>query len=535
MNMSKLHWLKSLMAVCTVLISGPAFAQPKNEFKITSFIPERFEDFAWMVDGQAGIDADFTKRTAETHLTTGLSQSVSRSNRTLYNVFFSTRPTYELYSRDFSLLVDLQLYLRYLHESSYSHDTTSAPLRLYTEDEHGGNANGLARLWPTIRGESYLLGDIFGGLEAIGQLSYDYSPSSDYSLEARGYYESEDGYVGNNYDMRKSESSQSGRNNWIRGIARVGLGRVYSGYYASTAIYFADELRRRGLLKGELDKDQMLALTEMIYQRRLLHAIDSREFQIETYQMLLDFAMSEGMIDSTLTASLVLQDVWRSFPGFDRRFGWKVSLGYGFALTYSSSQSTTTDIYRSLRVRFHRDSVNVVDTVSFVDESATRSYHTKSTPHQPYLVFRAEDYRPLSLKWQFDVVVEGIAYFNWYSDQRTDVSRLRTSDWYTLDVDASLRCILSSRSNITFQGFAAYEHKQESSLNEHQAVTSTRTPSQLNWSLGSRFDLRIAMPTTMRIGTAVESVTDDNVYKFSNTSQRDLRLSLSVGVTHHIY
>ena len=267
-------------------------------------------------------------------------------------------------------------------------------------------------LLPTLNCKEYSHGDFFTALEATGQLSYDYQPSKKLWSEAHNRCQSEGGYIAVYDDVRSTRSSSTNRNNFVRGVVSIGFGRMYSGYHAATAIYFCDELRKRGLLRKELEYDQLLALTELVYQRRLLHAIDSREFQIETWQQLLDYAQSEGLIDSSNTASLVLQDVWRYFPTDARKFGWQVSFGRAIEFSYTSGQSLTTETHHLLGVQFHKDSVGVVDTISYDNTKYTRSSHNKNTTELQYLTLGTKFSRPLSLKWQFDGSVEGRAYLN---------------------------------------------------------------------------------------------------------------------------
>jgi len=533
--MSKLRWFVALVTAYAALTSGLSFAQTKEEFKITSFIPEKFKDLEWTVDGNAALAGSKSKNSSWQSSPSYWDQARSHSNELVLDLIGRTWPTYNWYSRKQSIRVDLPLDLRYLNNSYDSYNTTANPSYLGASEQHKGYSRLRVRLSPTVKFQEYSFGDWFSSLDATGQLMYDYDPNS---YDTRDGHRSSRfvGWLAEREDVyRKTETSTTARNNWVRGVVSVGFGRIYSGYYAATAIYFCNELRRRGLLRHEFDFDQMLALTEMIYQRRLLHAVDSREFQIETYQMLLDYAQSEGLVDSSNTASLVLQDVWRSFPGDARDFGWQVSFGRGFEFRYSSQQSTTSEAYRLLRIRYQNDSLDVVDTLSYTNTKSARTFHAKSTNELQYMVLRTAFSRPLSLKWQFDGQAEGRAYLNWTSDPYSDGSKHKTSGKYALDIDALLRCFFSSRSSASFEGTIVYERKVESLIDRDGNEVSAFEPSAASWSLGSRLDLRVSMPTTLSIGASVASHTNETEYSTAYSYNSGLQYSVSVGLSHHIY
>jgi hypothetical protein len=295
-------------------------------------------------------------------------------------------------------------------------------------------------------------------------------------------------------------------------------------------MYLVEELKDKNLLKQEPTSDQMLELTELIYQYRQKHAVDFRLHKIEALEAIAEYLISQGIaVGNRALTILIIEDVWDFFPVFSRRFGYKVKAGLGYRYGHTGEQSTSD---------------GTCGTVTYpggvVEWFPCRSYRENTgTLTAPFLLARAEYRRPINHRRQLDLDWEARYYLDakskwvWnhgaYAADTDDNDgsgsleghwstkefEIEYQSFYSLDCAALARCILSSRTYLTLSGNLGYGHLDRgitaldmglihAEPGETPVIEDTTYagPSFSDWyySLGVGLTYRITIPLELTVG-----------------------------------
>jgi len=314
-------------------------------------------------------------------------------------------------------------------------------------------------------------------------------------------------------------------------------------------MYMVEELRRENLLQRELTFDEMMALTDTIYQYRQRHVIDRRIRRIEALGAVLTYLVSAGAIsDPGPYGYLIIQDVWDYFPrgrSNSREFGYRISAGPGIEYNRSSSQRTSVFVTSIVDMRTYPDSAGVVDTIRESSDTSHRYDYMKTISSAPSLTGQIEYHRPLSRRWQLDGQT-GITYFmDAYTtiESEEDIRHTSYDDYYRISASTQATYIYDSRTLLRLRGQGNFSSRAteirreifDSNVNDPEPVPDSKRESW-NWSLYADLEYRMAIPTTLHLTVSYRSnYYQSEILHLVEESRSDDRISLSARIDHYLY
>jgi hypothetical protein len=317
----------------------------------------------------------------------------------------------------------------------------------------------------------------------------------------------------------------------------VGWGRIYMGTYAATALYMINELRSHALLAAEPDYRVLDSLSEIIYQYRLKHAVDSRLLRIEALSAVVNYLKSRGIIDNAgPVASLYLQDIWDYFPRDYRPFGFRSRLILGISRIWQWDAGGQTEWWDNMSVLTYPDSAGVVDT-SFSSVTQTSAYNSSDDTRLRYFGAAVEYEHPLDLRTQLSASLMGRSYFNSGQNEggfSTDYSR-----FYDLGCSLGVGYIVSSRTRLDFSSQLTYTSRGEVNWSDDDPVNVSPVSDyhDLTYKLSARATYRLAIPTALTLSAEYSG---DNSklpswYDYSAGKTASHGYSLGFSINHYLY
>jgi hypothetical protein len=543
--------------ILTCWASSMRAAEPS--FSIDSYIPEKFVDFRWSVDGSFQLGGQRHDSNDDyVGLPLRSREATSSYDRQSLRLSTSSSYRYETIPRFLSVSggISANAANRNSRSSNIGIDTLGFP-DVSSMDSDSKDYN--FAFSQTTEAGQYIVDDFFVSAFCKLKSSYWEIPGQEGTLSSTNYYQfSSDSMRMNIYDRRTDFTSE--RKTYSFDVRFMpGWGRVYEGQYAATALYMVDELKREGLLRRTPSAEEMRALTEIIYQYRLKHVIDKRLHKIEALSQVLDYLQKNDIADNADPYGyLLIQDVWDYFPNFYRPFGSRIRVGAGVDMYFSRSRESSDEEIRQIETEFYIYDPDVVDTIYDYKDSYVGYHHEKVIRRSSYLSFLAEYFKPISLRWQIDLASEvryyfsayqsvtdhGIIYFDWstFVDRFTD-SYTDYNAYHVIDLWGAARYIHDSRTSAEFETAYTHNHRN-SSIRDH--VIDKQTGSDII-SLPERYDTsngkltlrssikyRISIPTTLSVNLQYDIISSE-LLRDSLSEHDDSGYSIRVNIIHHLY
>jgi hypothetical protein len=524
-------------------------------FTVDSYIPDYFYDFEWRIDGgmrllggtgTLGRDIPFLFGADRIDSHTSDRQSLDFSSHTTYR--YQTIPHF--------LKLTLGAIAHYDHINALSSHHTDDPGNLtdFTDNSSNNHSYNL-QISPTFDGGVYIFSDFL--LSAT--FGFQYDTRGTFSGKSSDYTEHVD-VIGIDSTVRyivdRTVDNSDDRKAYSADIAVMpGWGRVYEGYFAATALYMIDELRREGRLNREPTPEEMRELCDLIYHYRLKHPVDTRLLKIDALQHVMDFFIERNIIgDPGPYGYLLIQDVWDYFPRQSRLFGFRFRVGPGISFTrYRSDRSMDEDRYYVYYFTYPTGN----DTINSSRSEVVRSASLKNEYRRTYLAAMAEYHKPLDIRWQLDALVSARYYPDayrisnssgreYYSDAPNSGG---TSDLYTvynamyrIDATGVIWYILNSRtsSNLSIgyirDHYNSALHQTYTSLPGSSSVEPVGRDNQEIGYLSLRGTLvyRLAIPTTLTVLAEYDHQTQE-IYQETTTNRHDHGYEFSVMISHYLY
>lgn len=551
-----------MLAGLFFLISPCRLAAQGETFGVDSYIPERFTDTEWRIYGGLYLNGSDDDGVSTTNpLSRYVLESFNNDQDDLrMNMGYFFRYRYETVPKYLDAEMSLEGRLNYRDATQSSQRIDTIDQTYSSESTYDQNYHTI-NVYPRIDAGMYVSGDFFLSLIGFAGTSYSEYPADDHTYRSTSITEDGIDYI-YTYFSESAYNNTADIKNYSFGLEILpGVGRVYEGKFASTAMYIIDELRSNRILAREPTAGQMQALSEIIYLDLMRHSVDYRIYRIEAVQAIMDYLISEGiLIDSNPYVHLVVQDVWTYFPRDSRRFGLRARAGFGFAYDYESSQVTNLADHYSLNTRHHEDTPDVLDTIYLSTGSFHHYRYDKTAMSYPYIRGEADYYKPLNHRWHFNVSAGGSYYLGAKSKRQWDnidyalsapftpdtVAKAREdidfSNFYEFDCQVLLNYIFSSRTQGIFTITAGYSGVDQE-ITENVTVGSVSTaevyegPSCSDWQYSARMSIiyRISIPTT--ISLSARYFAGDNVKSlFGRYDERDNKgYNLNIDLTHYVF
>lgn len=406
------------MLVLTALSSGAASTwagEPDStKFRIQDYIPERFTDFQWRLDGsvRTGDDTHDTDTIYSDNLkhnqTTGPNEIESGGFGIVNNWRYRYETRQGLFDCTFGITTSFN------HRDSETANSLVDTLGLPRNEDSSQSESDYSFDFP-VQAEfrRYVIGDAF--LEVEGSFWYFYDQNNDHNIDIRHSVTGDDtpGWLKISDSRRDDKFRYINRRVDFAGEIRLGWGRVYRGKYASTAISIVDQLKRSGLITRTPNRSEMLELTRLVHGYREGHGPDEREYRASTLQGIVMLLHNQGVTaDESAAVLLLVEDVLDYFPTGDRSFGWNAQVGFGGHDVYYNNQGDYDLRYSWTVSRSNPDSTLIIDTLQFSSSHSVHSYETRNFRPADHIALNLSYYRPLSARWQFDCSVVTWFYLN---------------------------------------------------------------------------------------------------------------------------
>ncbi len=553
-------FVAGMLAVSSV--NGPVLADD-SRFNISDYIPERFEDFQWRLNGNLDLRGDSQENESKQDIIDNAYDFFSRQEHSSLGSDLATYVNYDYTTVQRFLETFGELRTDFTRSTSDRSDslyrTTIVGLDSMLEHSDETSINYIVSSVLGAQAGQYLRGDFFMSAELSGGWSYGRTPK--YEVD---YDRSESNVVGGLVQIgRWTEQLDIGsedKNSSFVIKLMPGWGRVYDGVFASTAIYMIDELRSHDALLREPTRDEMLQLTEIIYQDRQRHVIDERLRRIETLDTILNYLVQAGITDASgRYGQLLVQDVWDYFPRNSRQFGLKTTAGIGTRYSYNKTHTTTDVDGTNLQIEYPMFGPVVPDTVLNESYTSYRYYYHRTRTNYVFLTGQVSYFKPLTRKWQLDIYANIDYTLDDYhksettnafaSDETAIVPYVRSilvdrefdTDW---ELRARTRAdyIYDSRTSLYFNASYAYSKSDFVDVTTEVydntgTVVNTESATEKRWVIGLRTGLsyRIAIPTTLTVAAGYSRSSRDYCQELSDNSSVIGRYSLSVSLEHYLY
>lgn len=548
------------LIVAIIMIAPAAIAAqtPSDNFTIKSYIPEKFVDFQSNLTSDlsiSGHDSKYDQGDFDQFDTTTIENN-QRGSSNNQHFYFSNLSAYRnetvLRYLDASLAASSHLYGSYSWTSDNRSFTSGYSSHTYRRDQ----TNSIQLyLFPVIDAGRYLIDDFFISTYSSFRFSYNNSWKNINIDNVQSTNSPSPGYFESSIDNSKDDGDIHYDYYDLDLSLLAGIGHVYEGRYASTALYIIDELRDKNLLVNEPSKTQMMQLSELIYQSKLEHYFDSRLHDIEVVDNIWQYLKSEGLIaQNSLKAPVIINDVWRSFPNYARQFGIRIRGGVGYDYYYSFEKRKTTNDYYRLLTSYYADSANVIDTLS--ESAGTRTDRTtsKSTSSLPYIVGMIEYFNPINHRWQINLNLSGNYYLNpdritthkYYYGSATDPSgstnKTSLKETYEATLDGEARYIFNSRTNALFYATLGYWHLKSSLTNtdisgntETSEIFNGQPHSSRYYSFGTYISYRITIPITLVLQASYSHNNSLASQLYSSSHIHNSAYNIGAGLTYLLF
>ena len=547
MNRNNLHNV-TLTLLCAFVLVGSASAAGSGGFRIEDYIPQKFTDLEWRLDGSLNFNGtnrdDERKTPTSSYFIIEKNDTDNQYNRLSLSSSIAYR--YETVPRTLKLRCGLSgTYYRNTQKSSHERlDPLEMPNNYESESEEHRISIGWS---PSLEFNSYLTGDIFAGVAADASFEYSDTPKDD--VTSFNYSESLFGeYKRYNRTYQSNDQNANKKEGAVSLTVGPGWGRVYEGQYAATALYMVDELRKGGVLDRDPSKDEMLQLTEVIYQNRMAHEVDHRLAKIDALNAVTAYLTQVGAITETGHISYVLiQDVWDFFPHSSRLFGTQVRVGTGWEYDYSKTRQSRDRFVSQFSYQHHVDSTDILDTLVNENSTYNTAVTSRSELDNVFVTISVRHYRPVSLRWQWDSFAE--LYYYVHAEglrgryQSSPGPRYRRppgiqlqsapgiDNYYQFHLGSYGTYIYSSRTNLQIYGVLTYDHYE---MPTEPGSGSTRTTKSWDGTLGSALTYRLSIPTALTISAYYRDQGQQNVSEEDYRTDTG-RWSFSAAISHYLY
>lgn len=526
---SRVRWLLIIMALAVIVISGTAFAQ-KDDFAIQDFIPEKFQDKVLHANSNLSLSGNDYNSDYLIYPGSSMEAATNNGNDDTQEALLGGNFNYQYFTVPRYLTTSILLNGNY-------HNSTS-DRQSYRQYLSGGNDNSITKtdsynyhLYFLSSSDAgwYFFDNLFISSMPVFSISYTDTPKSNNESEQTRLDHTPADSIEINHTKRVEKSDANSKSYHIDMNLLPGWGHVYEGKFASTAMYIINELADNGLIANRPSPSQMIHLTEILYQAKQEHYFDSRLHDIEVLNKILDYLESEKIIDGDKSGStLIVNDVWKYFPQYDRKFGLQFRAGAGLEYRHNESTTKINNFRYELTTRYHQDNALVIDTLE--ESSSTHRWNNDDSQNSiyPYAAIRADYHRPIDLKWQFNTSIEGNYFIDSYRETSSTTDYLEPSashdgtktrydysNYYRFELDGTVHYIPDSRTYAFFSASLEYGHLDKEltrtdidETTEISESTTGKTISNWHYSLGAGLTYRISVPVTLTFSAIYRSNPD---------------------------
>ncbi|MCM2272488.1 MAG: hypothetical protein NDJ18_08065 [candidate division Zixibacteria bacterium] len=489
--------LISFSIILSSIAASLVSAQDQKTFRVDSYIPQRFEDWGLKVEGGASLSGSNDEdRSGSTYNRSRDDYSAGR-----FNFFASTDYKFQTPLRSIVISSGFQATLED-RDDEYSTAQSNGYNSSYTEESQTEYSSYSLYFTPRADILSYLRGDFFGSVRGSMNLQMRQSLDGSAETDREDLRRFVDGTI---VESHSSEYESSyGRNRSISGTVSLGMGigRKYEGRYGAVALALVDELHRNGLVAKEPTYEQMQAICDILFGFLNEHQIDSRIFRIEKLGSVLEFLKEQGITeDLGATGPFLLEDIVSYYPKFSREFGSRLRVGIGGEWYLDRSLYDRRGRANSLDIIYYNDSASTVDTIT-----GSSSYTSSSSEHystqMPFIFLMGEYSYPISLRWQFNSVVEMRSYFE--AVRQLGNREARYSDYYGVNAQLGVTCVIDTRTYASLTVWSEYRAFTAPGLYNNNSPSADEKQHEVDYSVRANLQYRISVPTALSLSGSID-------------------------------
>jgi len=541
----------SIFAVILWGLLSPLFAADST-FRVDSYIPEKFVDLSWRITGGTGLDGN-DEETSNSY--DYGRHSHNEDNNDSYSLNFGTLTEYRYEIIPFNLYLNVDGKVGFSEGENHSEGTeTNIDGRLDRSIDKTRYTNYDLLLNNSLKLKKYLSGNHYVAFDTKLDLQYRDNPETFTSHDTDIYFYSE---IGDSiFGAGELSIDRSGNTREYRGTIQTGwgIGRIYDGRAAATALNIIAELRKEKLLAREPDFSEFYSLTQLLYGFQQEHKVDTRWHRIKSLTSLIEYLEAKGIYNGgKAVGPLIIQDVWDYYPNDIRNFGIRNELGFG--VDYSLSRQRQMTHFSQSYFQIVTDSNQVPDTTHDVNSERSSKLYIENRHNDFYLYWKLDFNKPISLRFQVNLALDWRFYFHdksindvsgnqlipTYDGNRTETVN-EYEDKKSLSNTVELNYYFDSRTSGTLGVITSYQRYELKRYTKHIIPESYTAPdtsyqkqSILILVFMTEFKYRINPETTIGGSISYEMEDVNNSFSGHDIEQNDDKFSFSISINHFIF
>ncbi len=533
-----------LALICCVSVRIQA---ADRKFKVSSYIPDKFEDFLWLISGGTGLESDsrsfasfpsqestfysYDRNTDNKGYLLDLSTGLLYGRQTIsQTIEFAAVLTGSVVKSDANDVISL--------ESVYDSNT-------YTVD-NDDDREYAALFEGEFEVDHYLLSNLF--LHASGFARLDFRELES-TVDTSHTAEINNGFAGSvttDFNRLYYRKETTVKDHFIEGRLMLGWGRVYEGRHGATALSIVETLRQQDLLLHRPTFDQMQELSKLVHRCREAFPVDDRHHRITSLDLIISYLIEIGVIgDPGSYGHLLIQDVWDYYPNYRRPFGWRVMAGVTGQQNHDTYGYRANTSRKHILTRRYPDSTSVVDTLEASEVFYEGTHYDREVTHSDYAVLVAEYNHPLSLNWQLSYHASVGAELNGpgTEDDGQGTNRFRDQRIYELAVGTEGRYIFDARTDLLMSLDVSHAYREDEYRWEYNGDSPFDSSGQSvsrvwRWEvdLAGGLTYRLSPPTALSATLVVYWQQQHTERETSSCYESDeLNFDMGLTVAHYIF
>lgn len=527
--------------VVWVMLISSSFAGEKK-FSLTSFIPEKFIDFKWKIEGEGG----YNRRNDPMYHKSGDSEREvdNNSNSNNFKINNDLEYTNETLSKFFNInllssvsftnssrnIVEYNNYSNIIEDT----DKSTTVIRGFTFNPQFNFGYYFSKNLYFRINSNYQFLYIFNDIDVRRIVQFNIVREDTLYQRVLHYYE----------DNITNEKMHD-----ISVDVGLGKGKIYDGRFAFIAESIIKELKKNNLLYSEPSYDDMIDLCNIIYSFKLLHFDDSRIKRITALKAISEFLIEKSICENiSINENILIQDIWDYFPNEKREFGYQFEV---FSLlTYRIIENDQT-----LERASYYISREINDTSIFEQDSSFSHNHSFviNNNYNNRLVTSFAYKKPINYHWHLSYDLKGfIALDNYIKNKKFytnyfssfDVTTLNKSFFeidynYEIYSEFLIKYYYDNRTTIFFKNIFNFQLHKESYYDfdsDNDIYTKRRrryVQSNLQFLLETNLIYRISIPTTfsVRLGLELSDIRNENSIEID----QEENFYTSFSISHYIF
>ena len=267
----------ALTAVCFVSGTSWAGQTDSTSFRIQDYIPVKFTDFGWKLDGGARLEGNYADTISTARRSFGSSTFSINRELQVGSLNLGSNWLYQFETPATLFRSEIGADFTYDNQKDSRTNGRTNPIEYDRYLDEVTEKIGAVDLSFSGETRKFVYSNAF--LSGKLDIAYVYNDERTTSVEGAEYLNHvPEGAIDSLVTTEERDRQRSlTKDMTLAGELLVGYGRSYEGRHASMALFMAEELSGKNLLIRNPDRNQMRELSDLIRRYRLQHSPDARE------------------------------------------------------------------------------------------------------------------------------------------------------------------------------------------------------------------------------------------------------------------